>query len=211
MSIPITMTKAVISGTLFGGEEFATGFWMVGNTPTTQTAANDYAANLTSLFESDALTNLKAILSTDCSYDKVTIYAYPTGGPLASFVGEDTITSGTGTSSASDLPLATSLVTTLLTGLPGRRHRGRMYWPAVGAALSDHQFVVADKDNALNGVAVFFTSVNGFSSLGDVVVLSQVGAGSVAAVTTLRVDSVPDVQRRRSASLIAADFSQASV
>lgn len=210
MSIPSNMSRFVISGTLTGGEEFATSFWSDQNCPTTQAQATAAASAVRSTFVADMMPTLLGFLSTTCSYDKVTVYAYPTGGPLAGFVGESAITGGTGTATGSSLPLQCACVVTLLTGLPGRRRRGRMYWPINNATLVTNQMTLTQITSIVEAQESWFNDLQTLTTAFAPVVLSQVGAGSTAPVTALRADTRMDIQRRRAANeAVIASYQQA--
>lgn len=210
MAIPTNMSRFVISGSLPGGDEFATSFWSDQNCPTTQAQATAAAINVRSTFETDMLPTLKGFWGIDCVAEKVTVYAYPTGGPLSSFIGESSIASGAGTATGKDLPVQCALVVTLLTGLPGRRRRGRMYWPLNQATLVTNQLSLAQITSIVEAQESWFNDLQTLTTAFAPVVLSQVGAGSTAPVTALRADTIVDIQRRRSDKVEAvASYQQA--
>lgn len=101
---------------------------------------------------------------------------------------------GTGTGS---LPLQTSLVCSLLTGAPGRSNRGRMYWPMTGFGLTGHQLTTAQAQGTATPLA---TMLSGISQQALTVLtqrLSVTGIRGSRAVTSIRIDTIPDIQRRR--------------
>ena len=195
MAYPVQSARAVIHANMANGAEIAEwGFWVgpitIASESDAQTAVNSIAA--------DFGTNgsaIQAILSTDCTYDKVTLYAYPDGGTKAVYVAEADISGGGGNGSAT-APLTQSLVVTLRTGFAGRSRRGRVYLPACGIeASSGHIFPTTATNNAINAVAAFFSDVG--SDVAPVVVASTV-TGQRYPVTAVDGDYKPDVQRRRS-------------
>lgn len=110
---------------------------------------------------------------------------------------------GTGTASK---PFQTSLVSSLLTGRPGRSYRGRLYWPALGVAVVPTDLRIADGNLATytNDIADFLSDVQMAVPFADGPVLSVVSDTlSVATpVTEISCGDVLDVQRRRRDSLI---------
>ncbi len=204
MTILQNTVKVTIQGTAPGGEQFQTGFWLRDTPINSQAAANTLASAVVTSLGGGLLAFLVTAINADTAYTAVRVYAYPSGGPLASFVGEALIAGGTGTSTAASLPLQIASVATLHTGFAGRRYRGRMYFPVNALALTAHQFNSSLYSGLSSNVRAFFVSVNGIAGVGEVVVLSQVGTGDAVPVTSVFVDSRPDVQRRRAASLTPA-------
>lgn len=199
MSIPAGVARFVLAGHLGATEIFETGFWEVGDFAT-QADVDSAAAAAATAFLADMAGAATNMLRTVDGYDEVRVYGYPAGGPTASFVG--TAALGTTGSSSSSNPLQTCCVATLLTGAAGRRRRGRMYLPATGEALVTSEFTSARVTAIANAVASFL----GFGAPDPThgpIVLSQV-AGTHAPVTQVRVDSKPDIQRRRAESLAAS-------
>lgn len=103
-------------------------------------------------------------------------------------------------------PFQTSLVSSLLTGRPGRSYRGRLFWPALGAAIGTTDLRIADV--ALQGyTAAISTFLEQVASIGEPendAVLSVVSPtlSVVTPVTQISCGDVLDVQRRRRDSLI---------
>lgn len=191
------MTRVTLVGTLPNAEIFSTGFWVGPNTIASETAANDYAVQVQVAFVGAADQTFARFLGEDAGFTEVQVYHYvETTGP-ADYVGTaPCVVPGT-SPTGNQLPIQCSVVTTLETGLSGRRRRGRMYWPCIVAQLDGHQLVQADIAEIAGATQGFFNAVNAFTGQGDVVVHSQVGAGSAADVTRVSVDSEVDIQRRR--------------
>lgn len=188
------MSRAVIHGTLAGGEIFETGFWL-SQAPTDADAATARAVEIAGHVVSDLLPGVTGLITADSAYTGVRLYAYPTGGPLATFVGEGPITSGPGHGTGSNpLPDQCGLVVTLNTGASGRSHRGRMYLPGNGMPLgADHQLGIDQATSVANAMATFISNMVGE---GPVVVLSQL-LGTSRPVDSVNVDTRVDIQRRR--------------
>lgn len=203
MSIPVGTVKVVVNGSLPTPEKFAWSFWM-GSTPiTTQAAANTLAADLVTMFASTAKPNLLAYIANSGSYDSIKVYCYPSGGPTATVIGTASISTGAGTGTGNPHPLQTALCVSLRTAFAGRRNRGRFYLPLTARSLTAHQLILADCADVAGAVAAFFNAINANASYGDVSIVSQVGSGLVTKVTSVIVDSRPDVQRRRSNRSVA--------
>lgn len=139
--------------------------------------ANDFWSNLTNL-------------------DTVNAYHYPGGTTKADAVGAfvpPVPKAGVGTA---HLPNQCALVTTLQTGLAGRRNRGRMYLPVTGVTVQPTaQLSIGQATEVNNGWQTFFNDVNA-SDTGGIVVVST--TGSVAHdVTGVKTDTRLDIQRRR--------------
>jgi hypothetical protein len=196
MSIPSGATKVVIAGSGAQTEIFETGFWLIGADVSSAADANLLCASISEIIadSGDHETAVSNLLNADFQYDEVRSYTY-TGSSTATWVGRaDMSISG---SSASRGPLQQCVVATLLTGLSGRRNRGRMYWPASGLATQTGYQVSASVVTALSQqLADIFNEINGNEAAGVVSVVSQTGSTSHP-VTSVRVDSKPDIQRRR--------------
>lgn len=204
MPIPNDVTRVVIGGTSPGGEIFETGFWLNTHAPLSDDAANVMAGALVTSFDTDLLPALKTIITPDTAYATIRVYAYPTGGPHASFVGEADIPSGAGTDTTGSTPLQLAMCATLLTGSVGRRARGRMFFPATGFPYNAHMFASARVDAIATALATFFTNWN--SDHGDVMGTAAVVSTAASAarnITNIKIDDKPDTQRRRANRLAA--------
>jgi len=196
MPRPTSSTRIVISGSLPGGEAFAWGFWL-NEAPVDNTVAAGAAAAIASAFQSDLLPALSGFISSDCSYDRLDLYGYNSPTGPASTQANSTIASGTGVGSGSSHPLQVGMVCSLHTERPGRRGRGRMYFPVTALTLTAHQATQSHIDGVTAAVAAFFHSVNiSVPVNGQVSVISQVD-GLAYPVTAVSADSRLDIQRRR--------------
>ena len=139
MPIPANMARVSLIGTLPSGETFDTSFWMQQTNLTTQALTTEAATNIAALWTPAARAQWYANLGTDASYDRIKVYAYPTGGPNATFLGTAEIATKPGTGNLSDLPLQTCSVASLRTGQIGRSRRGRMYFPKINGTLVVNQ------------------------------------------------------------------------
>lgn len=201
MPRPANLIRVVLVGVLPQGEQFQTGFWFSPDAlPVTQTQLQAFVDTVRDEFAASSA-GIRALSSLATLYDEFRAYYYPTGGnaPASLIAVAQADLPGTG-SNGELLPLQISLVSTSLTGIAGRRYRGRQYWPMNSEALVDHQVSQAGIDAVCSDVSVWYAAVNDNTDIpGAVVVVSAVGS-SATAVTAVSVDSRPDVQRRRAES-----------
>lgn len=113
----------------------------------------------------------------------------------------------TGSADASSPPQVAA-VTSLLTGRPGRSYRGRMYWPHLYGALTDGQLGPTDAQNLATQMATFLGDAGeaAGTDFAMVPVVYSTVLGTVSFVTTVRVDTVLDTQRRRRNSLRGTSY-----
>lgn len=201
MAIPNDVTKIVLTGHLGGGERFATSFWLHGDAPINQSAANLLASTMATSWAADAKVKLCGLLSTDSGYDQVTVYGYPSGGPRSSTIGIAPLAGGVGTGTNTNYDQICACAT-LLTGSPGRSNRGRMYIPMNGkipsSTTAGPQIDSTSYGNVSSGLATLFTNwnTNHGAAMGYVSIVST--TTSVAQlVTSVKCDSRADIQRRR--------------
>lgn len=99
----------------------------------------------------------------------------------------------------------TQVVTFLAAGQPrGRASRGRIYMPCPAAAVSS-----GTGENGLGGplataAATWLSALNDVANLGQAAIMSELGAGITAPITSCRGDNLPDTQRRRRRQLVSA-------
>lgn len=211
MPFPAGSTHVVLVGTADDGvEEFNVGFWVDSAPVDSSAAANAFCASIIAVSGfASLLVRLKALLTPDCRYTQVRSYTYLGGSEQASYVGFANITAGQGTGSNS-APLQVSMVVSLLTAFAGRRSRGRMYLPASGLAYDNHQFESTVVTQVATEMGNFLTNVSAISGVGSTSVVSRT-AGTSTPITSLRVDSKPDIQRRRAGSQAATSAATAVV
>lgn len=125
-------------------------------------------------------------------------------------------TAGAGTTTS---PYSQALVISLRTNnLRGYASNGRMYWPATALTVAGTTGRIASgTTNAIaTAAATFLNAINtvaaggGYPNLGSIQVMSNVGAGTAANVTGLRVGSKMDRWEPRESDLIEA-YSTATV
>lgn len=138
-------------------------------------------------------------------------YLYPANGGQAVLQAAEDRTPLPGTSTAT-LPAQTAIVATLLSGLPGRSYRGRMYLPCTGATLQvNHQLQATRAQGIATSVAGILSAVNAFASGGPFGVAAVAGLQGRIPVSSVRVDTEPDIQRRRADKLLPVGFGTANV
>lgn len=102
---------------------------------------------------------------------------------------------------AATKPFQTAIVTTLETGRPGRSYKGRLYWPALGAAIDAGTLRVATANTAaLAGQVAQLLADIATAAPGDEEVVPAVVSQTsnvATAVQQVSVGNVLDTQRRR--------------
>lgn len=163
----------------------------------------EWAEAIAGWLSTATLPGLKNLLSSSGRITQVRAYYYNDTGP-AQAVGTailGTPISGTGTAAR---PPQCAHVFTLVTGLAGRRYRGRFYWPALAGAFDGTTLKGAPPGTAAAEAALILGTLGTLAaSTGvlDPVVYSKV-ADEVTQVTAVRVGDVIDTQRRRRDNLV---------
>lgn len=198
MAIPNGVTRIVLSGAMPGGEIWSSGFWLDGNPPVDDDAADILAGIIAGFLTASTFDAAFAgANSSDTTLTEVSVYGYPLGGPNATSVGRAAVTGVAGTATVGLMPDQVCTVLTLLTGNASRRGRGRMYLPATCLNLSSsHQIPSAIMAAWTAGAKDFFDRINADGAIGDVAVVSIAGSAT-RVVTDVRMDSRVDIQRRR--------------
>jgi hypothetical protein len=199
MAIPSGVCRVSLVGTLGSDEVFDTSFWTLGGAGSLADAQfiADGVAGL--IKGTGAFTNTLSLLAGPGQYSQVRVYAYPTGGPSATWVAEASLElTGTGTTA---MPYQTCAVVSLRTAESGRSARGRMYLPATGIGVgSDHQMSSTFVPDLAEEWATLLTAVDNLVAPDggnpSVVVVSQTRTNTLI-VDRVIVDSRLDIQRRR--------------
>lgn len=204
--------RIVIDGTLLSGaERFSCGLAFSGSGGShvqggtnLSTWANAIMTQVTGSAGSWGPT-LRSQIGASGSVVKVRAYAYDTVGQPASAVGESTTAAVTGSGTVT-CPPQCSICFSLTTGIPGRRTRGRFYWPGLtntfsGAGKISGPTSIANLALAgaqmLDGIRDVAIGVTDFVP----VVVSEAG-GLLTTVTSVSVGDVMDTQRRRRDALV---------
>jgi hypothetical protein len=209
---PYAHVDALWGGTLHLAEET----WSVGMTlapvdhgavdissAALQTLANALDARMRAWWSS----SIHTIASVQAVYENCRVYVRPPGTGTATIAAESVPTALTG-SGVEQMPTQVALVVTLLTGFAGRANRGRVYLPfqSSGPYLEEGDLAPLATDAAtfIAGCRVDFGTANGAPG-GPVV-------GNVGhPMTSVRIDNVPDTQRRRRDKVTATAVASAVV
>jgi len=202
MAIPAGVVRIVLSGKLYGGEEWSSGFYLATATQETSDSASNLASQISQLLGSTGTVAsamgavVTTIWSSQTSWTTTRAYAYGGGGPNASAVGEYVLPDPLSGGSNSGVPNQVSCVISLRSAAAGRRARGRMYLPLTGYSFTaSGQLKVADVNKLGDAWGGSFSDINA-SGLGTVVIASSAGSSSTD-VTHVIVDSKADIQRSR--------------
>lgn len=208
------MIKIVLHGTMLGSQTWSTGFFLAIPAATAVPSAADCTAAAAAA-NAAALTWWGSIKSQEapyCSYVGARAYAYAAGSSTSSATGEATSGSPVpGTNGSANVPYV-SLVASLRTATSSRSTRGRMYVPYTGGNVIDTNgqattFQTTAWANAIHDLLA--TTVEqvavGLSQPSTELVVASFTDGKVTPVTQIRVDSLPDVQHRRTDKLGAAN------
>lgn len=197
MGLPLSVARISFMGQLSSGEQFVTSHWVRANDVISADDANALALAAYSAYNNLLATAVRAMISPTESYNEIRVHVYRSGGPNADLIGTYAV-SHPGTGASTDhLPLQTCIVATLKTGFAGRSYRGRMYWPMTCMSLTNHQLVQTQIDSLANGLKQYFDTLNALPVDRTPAVVSQVGTGHWTAISSVSVDSRPDIQRRR--------------
>ena len=112
-----------------------------------------------------------------------------------------------GSQGSNQLPIQTSLVTSMLSGNPGRSFRGRRYLPITAMSLTLNQVPSVTVDSINAAETALFNAINSTaigSGTGKVTTANKKNTPS--RVFTARTDSEPDIQRRRADKVVATYF-----
>lgn len=201
MAIPANVYRVVPSGSLPGGEIWASGWWVAGDAPDTAVEANAVAQLWMEacMLETDPgpFYDLStSYWSNQCKLERVSIYSYPAGGPTADVVGvfeEEHV----GAHSSALVPNQIAMCVSMRTGLAGRRARGRAYMPINYPIITpDGQFGGAMCTQIADDFAGMFSDWTS-NHAGQVPSVVSSAGSAHHPITTIIIDSRPDVQRRR--------------
>lgn len=208
----MAFNRVNIDGTLVGGaERFTVGVAYQGSASSAVTdsgALSAWADRIMGAFNGAAGTwgpTLRANVGSTSTISRVRIYAYDAPGGSATALGQSSVASVAGSGTVL-LPPQCSVVASLLTNVPGRRTRGRMYWPFLAGVISSGGTFAGPTSPA--NLAVAFASM--LASIGNLAestinprpVIVSVAGNVVTPVTSVSVGNVIDTQRRRRDSIV---------
>lgn len=169
-----------------------------GEVETTPGGLNIWAEQVAEYLEAATIAGPLGLLSSSAAITDVRTYYYPGPGSAAAAGAAALDTPRVG-SSVINKPAQCCAVVTLLTGLAGRRYRGRFYWPWLGTGYQGSTL----QGILTTGTATDFAAMlNAMGAEVDspVDLLPQVysRAGDfLTPVSQVRVDNIVDTQRRR--------------
>lgn len=107
-------------------------------------------------------------------------------------------------------PAQCTQVATFLSDLVprGRGSHGRIYLPCPAAAISSGTGGNSLSAPIAETVATWISALNAIPSLGIVSIMSNLGSGQSSPVATVRVDDLPDTQRRRRRQLVGTQSTE---
>lgn len=203
---PFEYVRLVIAGVIESTQSWSVGLNFSTISPpdfANLQAFTDAAVPLVHSWYTGGANNISAITSTDQFLQVVRGYLYPAGASTASIVSESSLVSPPNGAQAPVLSTREALCATLLTGLPGRSAKGRMYLPSAGGPLSNHQRASADVASVSAATADLISALNTAAALSNVGVACVAGNMGLLPITAVSVDSLQDTQRRREDKLAA--------
>lgn len=198
MTYPVPFTRLVASGSLFT-EQFAFSLNMVGTAPTTPPGiVPEGVVDLTRAFFAATMQQAAARL-TMVKFNRIgTDGRYSESTTRAADLGPAPVIGTQSTKYPPQVALAVSLDTGYSRGLAAR---GRFYLPPPGAAVQvDGRLREDDTQVIANAAAAYLSGLNDLG-LGVVSIVSDVGAGAVRQVRTVRVGRALDTIRSRRTSI----------
>lgn len=203
--------RLVIDGTLGNGvEAFSVGLNFAGpgetalESPTSLSAWADAVLGLWAPGTGWAGAT-KGMLAAGGKVERVRTYHYATVGGAATSAGTSSVAGQVGSGTVT-MPPQCALAVSLLTGIPGRRTRGRFYWPCLTLALQASLRLTTTTSLATRATdfATMLRDIANASTLTpelNPVVVSAAG-NFITPVISVRVGDVIDTQRRRRDALV---------
>ena len=202
------VTRVTLSGTMFGSEEWSTGFFLgqesADATEMTQLGTQAIMNAWRTYFISTGANIANSYSTLQCKSalidaDGLTIldtvqYAYPTSATAGAI------------NSLNTHPAQCALVATLLSDRPrGKASKGRMYLPGISAKVETNGKISSvNLGNIADGLKTFFDALTGHIDIPDQLILAAKGTGPFPALTaqndyveTIKIGDVIDTQRRR--------------
>ena len=210
----VSRLKFIIEGTLGQGNEEA---WSVGlhfrpppGDPVSPSAVQGWCDNIVGAASTVFGTSLLQRLSTSGRITQVRANLYGDTGP-AVYSGLSIFPSPLQGTGSITLPPQASVCVSLITGVSGRRFRGRFYWPALTGSMSNNLKFDVPAGTAIAYATMLTEIATRFPGDVDVapVVYSQ-ASDVLTPVSAVRVGDVLDTQRRRRDALTEL-FQQAPV
>lgn len=207
-------TSLVLSGQLAPGQTWSThcDFQMIGNDQPTQAALTTWLNSVHTALGTmwSATGGISSGMASHTTLAKITAYWKATPASPAAVTAQH-VEALVGGQSSQLHPEQVAVVTSLVNGLPGRKNRGRMYWPANAASLAttNGQLTSTQAGFYSSQLATFITACNAATIGSDAVGAAPINAADNDFYTAVRTDSRCDIQRRR-ADKVSAAFVQSS-
>lgn len=205
--------RVVIGGSMSTADSWSTGFAFSGAdivSPVALQAALVAFKDDVVDWWSSGTPSLQNVTSADSFIDSIRAYYYEAGSTSADTVAEYVYPSPINGAQSGKLSARTACVATLLTGHPGRSFKGRMYLPATGAVLANHQHSSGNVTDIATATAALLSNWNALTETG-ISVACVAGKTSLTVVSEVRVDSIPDTIRARSRKMVALSQHTVSV
>lgn len=210
----MSLVRAVIRGTIASVQTWSThiDFTQIGTGAVSQSALDTWLASFKTAVNTwwGAAGSMAANNDNTLVANQLVGYYYLTALSAPSLTSLQTLSlAGTSVASVNN-DYRTAMCVSLLTNVPGRTNRGRIYLPVNRIALSSsHRFTSAQGSQMATAVANLIDAGN-LIALGS----NAVGAGpynSTHPYQTVRVDDLPDTQRRRTNKLVPAVIGTAPI
>ena len=196
MAIPNGSTRISFVGTAPGGEIWDTSLWWTGLPIASAADANTFADAITQMWVPGDYGGISSLWASDTHLTEIRLYHYAAGGSSATYIGVSVFPTAIAGVGSTQHPLQVACCVTLQTALAGRSHRGRMYWPANGVAVTAHQMNEATTEGVSETMATLLGDLSDTLAAGYAIVMSNALSASTQ-LTAVRADSRLDVQRRR--------------
>lgn len=210
MSIPgVSYVRLIMGGQIATAQSWSTGISLaVTGGGVTQsdldTLGSAWAAVAAAFWDPASGFGVSDINASVVTYQRWRAYLYGPSGSVAALAAGGDVTPVPGALTSNRLPVQTCLVASLRSGLPGRRNRGRMYLPCTAAPLgTDHQIPSTTVNNVAIAVKALVDGINGRPTPGPFGRVVVAGSAGIVPLTSVLVDSEPDIQRRHADKLVA--------
>lgn len=205
----VARNRVVLSGTLAVTETWSTSFHFTtptGGVVSGSTSLQGWATDIAAGIQEAMGGNVLNFLSGEGRITQVDCYQYGATGPAVA-VGSAQATAIAGSGSAK-LPFQTCCVFTLRAAVAGASFRGRNYWPAIGATMTTTGLFALGSETIptpqrFSELLAFIAGAAGEGIELEPVIYSPT-RDLVTPVTSIEVDTVPDIQRRRADALVGA-------
>lgn len=150
----------------------------------------------------DAFGSLVNGMSASASVNDVDVYVYDGTGPAVA-AGSAPLPVAVAGGGPPTAPPQSASVVSLLTALPGARHRGRFYWPCLAPAMTTSLRSSTTQGHSTGAVELLAAIAGQMVDFGNPLpVVYSPTSGDMTPVIAARAGNVVDTQRRRRDSLV---------